>query len=159
MFVQHRKEQAESKDLCLGKKNLKGGNPGDVFGTENMEYAVGIPAITIDATLLFLETDPEKLSALQSEEERQEAAQISAWKEILERKEFRALAFTQRCERPVTIILHPSTYPGVDWQLSFFDYKGMPIGHSDFFHMEMESLYEELMRYASGGASVRIITD
>ena len=46
-----------------------------------MEYAVGIPAITIDATLLFLETDPEKLSALQSEEERQEAAQISAWKE------------------------------------------------------------------------------
>lgn len=35
-----------------------------------MEYAVRIPAITIDATLLFLETDPEKLSALQSEEER-----------------------------------------------------------------------------------------
>ena len=156
--VQHRNKQAKTKDLRLGKK-FERGIPEDVFGTKIMEYTVEIPAITFDATLLFLETDPEKLSTLQSEEERQDAAQRSVWEEILEAKEFRALAFTQRCEWPMTLILHPSTYPGVDWQLSRFDYEGIPIAHSDFSRMDMEALYKELMSYARGGVSVRIVIE
>lgn len=124
-----------------------------------MEYTVEIPAIAFDASLLFKEIDQEKLDILLIEEEQQEEAQRSVWEEIVEAMGFKALAFTQRCEWPMTLILHPSTYPGIDWQLSRFDYEGIPTAHGDFFRSDMESLYRELMSYARGGVSVRVVME
>lgn len=63
--------------------------------------------------------------------------------------------FVQRCEYPMTLILHPSTRPGVDWQLSRIGWDGVPNGHDDFYKSDIEALYKELADYARSGVTVR----
>ena len=108
-----------------------------------MERIKEIPAITFDAVQLFTEHDSAKLAALMEEEKRQEAAQRDAWAE-----------FVQRCEYPMTLILHPSTRPGVDWQLTRIGWDGIPNGHDDFYKSDMEALYKELADYGRRGVTV-----
>lgn len=146
-----------TRETKKGRK--EGGKPGQAPGHKIMEYTVEIPAITFDASLLFKETNQKKLDTLLIEEEQQEKAQRRAWEKIVKTMGFKALAFTQRCEWPMTLILHPSTYPGIDWQLSRFDYEGIPTAHEDFFRSDMESLYRELMSYARGGVNVRVVAE
>lgn len=120
-----------------------------------MEHIKEIPAITFDTVQLFKEHDPTKLDALMEEEERQETAQRDAWAEIVTAEGFAAFEFVQRCEYPMTLILHPSTRPGVDWQLSRIGWDGVPNGHDDFYKSDIEALYKELADYARDGATVQ----
>lgn len=121
-----------------------------------MERIKEIPAITFDAVQLFTEHDSAKLAALMEEEKRQEAAQRDAWAEIITAEGFAAFEFVQRCEYPMTLILHPSTRPGIDWQLSRIGWDGVPVGHGDFYRSDMEALYKALSEYAKNGATVRV---
>jgi hypothetical protein len=120
-----------------------------------MERIKEIPAITFDAVQLFTEHDSAKLAALMEEEKRQEAAQRDAWAEIVTAEGFAAFEFVQRCEYPMTLILHPSTRPGVDWQLTRIGWDGIPNGHDDFYKSDMEALYKELADYGRRGVTVR----
>lgn len=120
-----------------------------------MERIKEIPAITFDAVQLFTEHDSAKLAALMEEEKRQEAAQRDAWAEIVTAEGFAAFEFVQRCEYPMALILHPSTRPGVDWQLTRIGWDGIPNGHDDFYKSDMEALYKELADYGRRGVTVR----
>lgn len=120
-----------------------------------MERITEIPAITFDAVQLFKERDSERLAALMDEQDRQEAAQRDAWAEIITAEGFTALQFVQRTDYPMTLILHPSTRPGIDWQLSRIGWDGIPNGHGNFYNDDMEALYNELLGYAHDGATVR----
>lgn len=113
-----------------------------------------IPAITFDVAELFREQDEKRLDALMDEAERQDAAQRDAWAEIITAPGFNALQFVQRTEYPMTLILHPSTRPGIDWQLSRIGWDGIPNGHGDFYNNNLEALYNELREYAYKGAAV-----
>ena len=113
-----------------------------------------IPAITFDVVELFLEDDEDRLAALMDEEDRQEAAQRNAWAEIITAPGFNALQFVQREKYPMTMILHPSTRPGIDWQLSRIGWDGIPNGHGNFYSDNLDALYKELRDYAGNGATV-----
>ena len=122
-----------------------------------MECIKKVPAITFDASLLFIENDSVKLDELMEKEASQETAQRNAWEEIVTAPGFLALSFTQECEYPMTLMLHPSTRPGIDWQVSRFDWNGCPIGHKDFFRDKPDDLYKELMDYSRGGITARVL--
>lgn len=115
-------------------------------------WMMEVPAITTDPAELFKENDEERQAVLLDELERQEKAQRSAWANIITAL---ALKFVQRTEYPMTLILHPSSRQGIDWQLSRFGWKtGEAYGHGDFCSSNLEALYKELMEYAYGGATV-----
>lgn len=116
-----------------------------------------VPAITYDIMELFLEEDEARQAILTEEAERQDRAQRDAWADIITAPGFRALRFVQRCKYPMVLILHPSTRPGVDWQLSRIGWDGIPNGHDDFFNNDLEELYKELSSYAHSGATVEVI--
>lgn len=122
-----------------------------------MEHIVDIPATTLDYDQILAESDPLKRDALLDEADWQKEMQRSAWEWIVTAPRFTALMFEQRSDWPLTLILHPSTRPGVDLQLSRFDWSGCPEGHGDFFRADLEMLYEELIWYARGGVRVRVL--
>lgn len=102
-----------------------------------MEHIVDIPAATLDYDQILAESDPLKRDALLDEADWQKELQRSAWERIVTAPRFAALMFEQRGDWPLTLILHPSTRPGIDLQLSRFDWAGRPEGHGDFFILLM----------------------
>lgn len=128
------------------------------FGkTEKMECIIEIPENVFFAALMLAETDSEIQDAEQAVEEQLDEAQWEIWEEILENEKLIAFSFTQDCDCPMTLILHPSTYPDVDWQLSRFTYEGVPDGHHSFRRSYLGALFEELMDYSRVGGLVRVI--
>jgi len=128
------------------------------YGGFKMEYWVDVPAITVDTVQLFLLDDGPQLESLESELFRQEADHRRAWESAITAPGFTALQFVQRgTEYPITLILHPSTRAGVDWQLSRIGYDGIPIGHGEYNLDDMESLYHDLEGYAYNGCTVQVL--
>lgn len=118
-------------------------------------WMMEVPAITADPAELFKENDEERQAVLLDELERQEKAQRSAWANIITAPGFVALKFVQRTEYPMTLILHPSSRQGIDWQLSRFGWEnGEAYGHGDFYSSDLNALYKELMEYAYDGVTV-----
>lgn len=124
---------------------------------ECMERIMNIPAITYDSSLILKEMDRKKLDALLEEEKRQDEAQWNAWEEIVTDKRFIAFSYTQRCEYPLTLILHPSPRPEADLQLTRIAWDGIPNGHDVYFKDNLLPLLNDLTYYSRSGGDVRVI--
>lgn len=124
---------------------------------ECMERIMNIPAITYDSSLILKEMDRKKLDALLEEEKRQDEAQWNAWEEIVTDKRFIAFSYTQRCEYPLTLILHPSPRPEADLQLTRIAWDGIPNGHDVYLKDNLLPLLNDLTYYSKSGGDVRVI--
>ena len=124
---------------------------------ECMERIMNIPAITYDSSLILKEMDRKKLDALLEEEKRQDEAQWNAWEEIVTDKRSIAFSYTQRCEYPLTLILHPSPRPEADLQLTRIAWDGIPNGHDVYLKDNLLPLLNDLTYYSKSGGDVRVI--
>lgn len=111
----------------------------------NTYYQVNIPEYTLPDDYAFQFTNDEEMDARFDEIERQEGIIKDFWKKIIDDPDFKALRFRKERSKNdyVTYILHESTRPGIDYQLSYYDDKGA-IGHNNYYKSNIDKLYQEL---------------